>query len=161
MMMLLIAESIVAFLMHEIGSSIVEEINFLRSVRDQVCCLRTKLRYLQSVPKDECDKNGDSSMRKCNELLRIQREEIRKLTREIESVIDSYVSIFGKETVAKRCIFQPCALVRIHRIGLKIEQIQRRIQEAISALNDLQSLGNTDDDKEEQCASSSEMRSRL
>lgn len=158
--MLLIAESIVSFLVQEIGSSIIEEINFLRGVRDQVFCLRIKLRYLKSVVL----RDADDEERECNKIVRVHRDEIRKLVREIENVIDSYALIFSQgESVAKRCILRPCVLVRVHRIGVKIDRIQRRIQEAIGALNDFGSLGSVDDDddKGEQRSSSCDMRSRL
>ncbi|XP_056699317.1 uncharacterized protein [Spinacia oleracea] len=46
-----------------------------------------------------------------------------------------------------KCIRSPANLVDIHRIGVKIDQIQRSVQEAAGVLNDLETAGNVSEEE--------------
>lgn len=151
----MLIESIVAFMVELIGSLIIEEVKYLYNVKEQICNLKIKLRYLQSFLRqmNEREKQGNCS----NDLLKTHIEEITKLVRDIEIVTDIYMFVLYQESLLKKCMYRPCNLVYIHRVGVKIDQIQRKVQEAVGMLNDLGNAGSMNEEEQ----SSSGIRSRM
>ncbi|KAK9732460.1 hypothetical protein RND81_04G002000 [Saponaria officinalis] len=147
-----IAEYVVPFVMELIGSWIIHQLDFLWCLKDEISSLQLKLRYLNSFLTD-----FDASTPP-NQLLQTHTNEIRSLARQMHQVIHRYRCVVGQGSLLYKCIHNPCTLLHIHHIRLQTNRIQRKVQEAISILNDLSAAATTIN---EQDPNSSTFRSKL
>ncbi|KAJ0965126.1 hypothetical protein J5N97_026264 [Dioscorea zingiberensis] len=121
----------ISSVIQKISSLLIEEAILLRGVRGQVEWMLTELRMMQKFLTD-----ADSRHRKGDELARNWVREVRDLAFEAEDVIDTYlfmvVPLWRKKGLlasAKRYVLFVDELVARHKIGTKINQIKKKIQE--------------------------------
>ncbi|XP_042488443.1 probable disease resistance RPP8-like protein 4 [Macadamia integrifolia] len=139
------AEGAIISFAQRLGVIVLEEYKFIQGVQDQVVSLRDELQWISSFLKDAAMQGNK------NERVDIWVSQIRDLAYDAEDVLDVFILKVKRlrRRNIKALIHYPSQLFTLHKLGNKIDRINRRIDRistyrskyAIDKLEDKESLG--------------------
>ncbi|XP_010914720.1 putative disease resistance RPP13-like protein 3 [Elaeis guineensis] len=123
-------ETVLAHVVSQLASLLVQEAAFLRGVRNQIRWVETELHLLQGFLKD-----ADSRRKRGDATMESWISEIRGVAYEMEDVIDTIKYMGERRHQRRGCLgsisrysHKPCESIILNKIGSRIKQIKTKIQ---------------------------------